>query len=381
MNTAIDDVLDQLHADIVAADWQELKDDGLLGGKLGLVYFYHTLYKQSGDVFYRDKVEEILSHVLEEVRQHRSTVLVRSSLMSGLTGFGYIVKLLVEDGIIDEEFLGELDAINDLALNECLLLIQNKNFDFFHGPIGILFYFTFIGCWEYASLIVDKLYEEFISGDRTFYNNAGYLEGIHLGYAHGLPAIIKALDGVRDNEKGDEMIRHLLNELRGIVDSSNVVLADSRYYLPRSIHRDGSLHYDLNWRPVLAWSNSDLNYSTLVYSIDSRHGGQYLPLARELARGTTDRRDESQTRVWDYRLNFGSAGVAQMYLRLYKETSDPVLYEAYRFWIGESIRLYRVPGKIKEHKLSLIDNLPGLYLVLLESKNPAIAGWDKILLL
>ncbi|WP_431217980.1 lanthionine synthetase LanC family protein [Puia sp. P3] len=351
------------------------------GGQAGPGLFYHTLYRQSGDAFYRDKIDEILSHLLDEIADNRSSVLLRSSLMSGLTGFGYILHLLAEDGIIDEGFLGQLDAINDLALNECLLLIGNSNFDFFNGSIGILFYFTVIGSRENVAMIVDRLYEAFIAGDGTFYNNAGYLEGIHLGYAHGLPAIIKVLDGVRDNEKSDLMIRRLLEGLQEIVKGADVTLAERRYYLPRSIHRGAAEQYEHNWRPVLAWSNSDLNFSTLVYSIDARRGGAYLPQALDLARGTTDRRHESQTRVWDYRFNFGSAGVAQMYGRLYKETADPQLQEAYRFWIDESIRLYREPGKIKEHKLSLIDNLPGLYLVLLEYSNPAVAGWDKIFLL
>ena len=381
MNTAIDDILGELHSEITGADWLGLQDDGLLGGKLGLVYFYHTLYRQSGDAFYRDKIDEILSHLLDEIADNRSSVLLRSSLMSGLTGFGYILQLLVEDDIIDEAFLGQLDAINDLALNECLLLIGNRNFDFFNGSIGILFYFNAIGSRENVAVIVDRLYEAFIAGDGTFYNNAGYLEGIHLGYAHGLPAIIKVLDGVRDNEKSDRMICRLLEGLQQIVGGSDVTLAERRYYLPRSIHRGATEQYEHNWRPVLAWSNSDLNFSTLVYSIDARRGGAYLPQALDLARGTTDRRHESQTRVWDYRFNFGSAGVAQMYGRLYRETADPQLHDAYRFWIDESIRLYREPGKIKEHKLSLIDNLPGLYLVLLEYSNPAVAGWDKIFLL
>ena len=380
--TTIDDVLAEIYADIAAADWQGLTDDGLFSGKLGLVYFYHTLYKSSGDAFYKDKIEEILSHLMDKVGQNTSTVLLRSSLMSGLTGFGYILKLLVDDGLIDEDFIGQLDSINDLALDECLLLIKNKNFDFFNGPIGILFYFVAIGHRENVMIIVDSLYEAYISDGRTFYNNAGYLEGIHFGYAHGLPAIIKTLDGVKGCRKSDEMIGHLLEEFERLIASEPVLLENYRYYLPRSIHRDDTQQYDLNWRPVLAWSNSDLNYSTLIYSIDKRRiGEESLNLAIELARGTVGRRAEPQTRVWDYRFNYGSAGVAQLYLAIYKQTGDKEIYDAYRWWIEESIRLYRKPGGVKEHKLNFIDNLPGLYLVLLESTNPAIAGWDKILLL
>ena len=382
MKALIDDILDEIRTDMAATDWQELTDDGLYAGKLGLVYFYHILYKESGDPLYKEKIEDILSYVLQQMGQHQSSILLRSSLMTGLTGFGYMVKLLVDEGLLDENFLEELDSINDLSLNECLLLIENKNFDFFNGSIGILFYFVTIGHQENITLIVDKLYKEFVLNDRTFYNEAGYLEGIHLGYAHGLPAIIKTLDGISGNKKSEEIILHLLGELSKLIGSSNVILADCRYYLPRSIHRDMAHQYDLNWRPVLAWSNSDLNYSTLIYSIErSRLDSSFLDLAAELARGTVDRRHESQTRIWDYRFNFGSAGVAQLYLKIYKETGDPKIYEAYQFWIKESIRLYRESGRIKEHKLNFIDNLPGLYLVLLEYNNPAIAGWDKILLL
>ena len=41
------------------------------------------------------------------------------------------------------------------------------------------------------------------------------------------------------------------------------------YYLPRSLHYQKEVLMP-NWRAVLAWSNSDLNYSTLVHSLPER---------------------------------------------------------------------------------------------------------------
>ncbi len=367
---------------ILSTDWLELPGEGLLHGKLGLVYFYFSLYKDTKKEIYKDKIEDILAWLFQKIQEGNTNILLRMDLGDGLSGLGYILNLLVAEDMIENEFLEQLTSINELALAECLRLLDSNNFDFINGPIGILHYFVSISHDENIDLIVKKLYKQFRLCGQTFYNNTSYLEGIHLGYAHGLNAIIKTLNELDNNLLATEMISSLLNDLKILIWASNVELESTRYFLPRSIHKGEDSKYSLNWRAALAWSNSDLNYSTLVFSLKEKHVDQeVLSIAKQIAYDSLTRRTSIQTRIRDYRFFYGSSGVAQMYAKIYRFTKDENMYDGYRFWIEESARFYRGHETIKEHPLDLLNNLPGLYLVIAEYNKSIYNHWDKMLLL
>ena len=71
---------------------------------------------------------------------------------------------------------------------------------------------------------------------------------------------------------------------------------------------------------MLAWSNSDLNYSTLVHSLPERFKTKdRIEKANHIAEMSILGKDIEQTKVSDYRFFFGSSGNIGLYLFLYEK--------------------------------------------------------------
>lgn len=364
---------------------ETIESDGLMNGKLGVAYFYYYLYKISENEEYLKILENILTQVFERIESQESNLLASPFLKDGISGFGYLLQFLVNEEILDKEFLLQLENINDLVYENAITLLNDENYDFVDGPIGILYYLNYVGCDNYVQKIVDLIYAKLIKNENfMFYNNYHYLEGIHFGYAHGIPAIIKVLDEIEDvSGKCEYIIKDLLSKLKDTIISNEEYINGYRYYLPRSIHKPHIYDGEINFRAVLAWSNSDLNFSTLVYSLKPKYFTNELKeLADEIALESIHRKNSEQTRIFDYRLFFGSSGVLQMYNYLYRKTKNEIYLDACEFWSKKTIDLIQSTNNIiEEHELDFLNNLPGAILSLIESKSENSLNWSKLYLL
>jgi hypothetical protein len=370
-------------SEIMEMDFKSMPSDGLFSGRLGLIYFYYILYKEKNERSYLIEIEAILTYILARLDDGSSDLPLSSSLSNGLSGFGFIISLLIKENILEDEFENQLENINDLVSQSCLNALQNNDFDYINGSIGMLYYLNFVGAKQHVQTVTDKVYDIFTKSCFQFYNNNGVFEGIHFGYAHGLPAIVKVLDEIESNEKCIFIIKSILNELHGIIVLNDIYIDHAKYYLPRSIYKNTNGELDFNWRPALTWSNSDLNFSTLVYSLKKDFVDEELfNAANEIATATIHRQESNHTMISDHRFFFGSSGVAQMYSKLFDYTKNHVYYRAHLFWLGKTHSFLTDPQvKIEHHPLDLINNLTGAFLSLYEYKHPKIKGWDKIFLL
>ncbi|MFE3872171.1 lanthionine synthetase LanC family protein [Flavobacterium sp. ZS1P70] len=355
--------------------------EGLLNGRAGLVYYYYCLYKHYGTVDYLDKIAINLELIFKNIENQNSSLLLNSTLESGLSGLGYILYLLMKENILDIDYDEQIKDINDLVYEDALKFIENKNYDFVRGPFGILYYLNFVGCENHVDDLVGKFYEEFLNNTEfMFYNNTTYLEGIHIGYAHGLCAIVKVFNEI-DDPRCDFMVTNLLDKIVEIVNDNDVIIEGQNYYLPRSIHKDESQKRELNYRAVLAWSNSDVNFSTLIYSLKKKYiTNELLELADKIALGSIGKIKEEHTRVWDHRFYFGSSGVLQMYNYMYQKTNNKKFHEASTYWYNKTLAFLN-ENTIKEHPLDFVNNLPATSLALLEFEESKSIGWSKLLLL
>lgn len=357
------------------------KSDGLLNGKGGLIYYYYYLYKHFGTEDILNKISINLELILKNIEIQDSSVLLDSTLQNGLSGLGYILYLLMEENIIDSDFEDQIKEINELVYADALKLIENRNYDFVGGPFGILFYLNFTKSKDYVTNLVERLYLEFEKDNEfMFYNETTYLEGIHIGYAHGICAIVKVLNEI-DNPRCDKMIAKLLQKLITVVNNNNVEINKKKYYLPRSIHRNEVYEGEVNFRAVLAWSNCDLNFSTLIYSIKEKYvTEEALKLAEMIALESLGRRHKDDTRICDHRFYFGSSGILQMYNYIYQRTNDKRYYQACKYWYDETL-FFLSNNTVEEHSLDFINNQPAATLALLEFEESRSLGWSKIVLL
>lgn len=372
----------QLIEKIDSLNSEELINDGLLSGKLGLVYYYLSLYKHFKEDKYLQKIQATLETIFSNIENEQSHLVLSSSLEDGLSGLGYILSLLIEEQILDQQdYAEEIEQINTMAFQEAMQLLEAHNYDFIRGPFGILYYLNHVKATVYVDEILQKIQEK-CDEDASFlfYNNDTYIEGIHIGYAHGLCAIVKVLNDIED-EKAISITTKILNKLVDYVNENEVFINQKRYFLPRSIHNSTEFPNGLNFRAVLAWSNSDVNFSTLIYSLKKELvNPKLLKMADEIALTSLDRIDASSTRVWDHRFYYGSSGVLKSYNYLYTKTGNPKFKEASAFWYQQTLH-YLENNTITEHPLDFINNLPATTLTLLEFEEQKNTNWSNIVLL
>lgn len=365
---------------IQSTKFQYMESDGLLNGNLGMVFYNLMLYRIFKKESYLTKIEYFLKIVLDNVNDEKSSVLKDSSLENGLSGLGFVLYLLLEDGIIDDAYADQIATINEVVSAEAHRLLEENNFDFLRGPVGILHYLATVNAKEYTCGIVEKMYEIYSANNHAFfYNESHYLEGVHIGYAHGICAIVKVLNDV-DCPKCALMITGLLKKLKELIDNKEIYLEGKRYFLPRSIHKPSVYPEELNYRAVLAWSNSDVNFSTLVYSLKPKYlTPELMALAEEIAVSSVTRKREEETRIKDHRFFYGSSGALKMYTKLYRNTKNQQLKRAADFWYKKTVN-FLLDNSSESHPLSFLNNLPGTTLALLEYEMQVESDWSVLML-
>ncbi|VXB33654.1 conserved hypothetical protein [Flavobacterium sp. 9AF] len=360
---------------------QELISDGLMDGKLGMVYYYFNLYEHSKEDFHLLKIEEYLEIIFQNIETSKSDLLLKSTLENGLSGLGFILQLLVNANLLGEEYKKEINEIKLVVCNEAIRLLEHNNYDFINGPFGILFFLNFVEDKESIDKILSIIEAKIKKEDNFFfYNKAAYIEGIHIGYAHGICAIIAVLNTI-ENEKADVIITFLLKKLIKIIKDNDYSFNNKKYYLPRSIHKEEIVKGELNFRPVLAWSNSDINFSTLIFSLKKKFvNKELIHLATTIALDSIERKEIQETAIEDYRFFYGSSGVLKSYHYLYLKTGNSQFKEAAFYWYSKTLD-YLEKDTIKEHPLNFINNLPATTLTLLEFEQQKNNNWSKIVLL
>lgn len=360
---------------------QELNSDSLLNGRLGLVYFYLSLYKHFKEEKYLDKIESNLGMVFKNIEDQTSSLLLDASIENGLSGLGYVLQLLIDENILDAEYKDQVKEINSMVYEDALKLIAEKNYDFVRGPFGILFYLNSVKDEVSVNIILEELMNKFKEEeDFFFYNEYSYIEGVHIGYAHGLCAIIKVLNDIED-ERAEFIVKELLKKLSQIIKENNFYIKDKKYYLPRSIHKGDAFEGGLNFRAVLAWSNSDINFSTLIFSLKEKFlNKELLEIANLIALESIDKKEEEHTRVWDHRFYFGSSGVLKTYNFLYEKTGIEKFQKSSKYWYEKTLEFLQ-EDNIEEHSLNFINNLPATTLSILEFEEQKNINWSKLLLI
>lgn len=375
------------HIDYIkSCSLERLESDGLCDGKLGLIYYYSCLYKATPIDVYFDNINVLLNEVLDDVNNGSSNLLNNCSLYDGLSGLIFVIDHLIKEEIIEDNYLNYINNLKEILVDNCLLLIKNKNYDYFNGSIGILYVLAILKDKKRINEVINVLYE--ISNkdfNYLFYNRSNYIEGIHFGYAHGIIAIIKVLTFIKHKTlKKEKLLNKLLCFLDSWVCTQGYEINDTYYYLPRSLHYQDEV-LTPNWRSVLAWSNSDLNYSTLVYSLPERFKTEdRIVKANHIAKMSINRQRYEQTRVSDYRFYFGSSGNIMSYLFLYEKTNNHIFLTASEFWYKTTLSYLSQEdayNMVNESPINFINSLPCTILSLLYFNRLVDSSWRNLFLI
>lgn len=374
MRTKIEQELNK----ILSTDLESLGNDGLFTGKLSYVY---SLIHLDNTGKYAEKANEILGSVISNVLDANSSLLSKESIYGGLAGLGLLLREMDQLNVLSDHNNIDLSGLNEKFFDDAIQYTENNNFDYLYGGIGILYYLNLCGEKEYVTAIIDKILEkENLNKNSPFFNDSGMLQGTHFGYAHGLPSLVKIFSEIND-ERLNILINESLQYQENIIRNNNTIIENTRYVLPRTIYReDEELH--LNWQPALTWSNSDLNFSTALYSLPEVYKtDRMIENANIIIEESVKRTElEQTTHKEDYRLFFGTAGVAQLYKNLYDQNVMPeITSNAYEQWIMKTYGYLDTSNGEADH--SYINGKIGAILSLKEYMGDNVGDWDKLLLL
>ncbi len=138
--------------------------------------------------------------------------------------------------------------------------------------------------------------------------------------------------------------------------------------------------------PELSWRHGDLGQALLLYRAHDLLGDQELiKIAELVGLNTLLRTSAATTGTSTAHFHQGTAGIAYLYLKLYRVSGQPSYYQSYQFWLVQTqhwLPPTLLPNyvELQAPPSGLLHGLAGVGLVLLASTNPVPAEWDALVL-
>lgn len=330
-------IIERYNNKIETYDYSSISD-GLVEGKLGVILFLLASYETTLEENYLEKIGLLLETVFDNLEtNHENSLYFKTNISYGLTGLAYILKILIDDEILDQEYHLQIEKINHIVFEKTQKMISENNFDFLNGLSGNLWYLCKTGAQTYCNQIIEALYLNSLENKNLFYTDSEnpYVNGMNYGLAHGYLGLLKALHEIADmygsTDKIESIIHKTIEQIIDDLDYSHTI-EGCHIYKPYKVYfEDNQRKKHQNNR--LAWCNSDLTFSYILYKIGYQYKNeQYLSLSEKIGIATTKRTSLETTGIENDHFCHGSAGVALLYKELFRLTRNDIFNEAYAFW-------------------------------------------------
>ncbi len=390
--------LNEIKDTIDKSTYDNYKISSLVGGSAGIALFYFYCSKYTSNENCYDKGYELISNIFDSINQGEGYY----SFSNGITGIGWLIEHLEEQGFIDSDTNEMLSGLDVFAYDRMIFEIQSKNFDFLHGALGIGFYLLSRlkknrEVEKYLINLLDELEKESeldTNGGlrwpplkHTQHTNELLT---NLSISHGNASIVVFLSKIYENNILKEKAYRLLNGAITYILQNQ--LDPSIYYssFPSVITKLGN---PSNSR--LAWCYGDLGIGVAIYQAGKiTKNNHWENKAIEILLRTTKRRNKNVTDVTDAGLCHGTAGIAHIYYRMYKNTKIDVFKESSDYWFSKTLdmakfddglagyKAYRkkeTGGDLKEY--GLLEGIAGIGLAIISYLSDIEPTWDGCLLL
>jgi len=374
----------------------------LYNGDVGLVlYFYYmSLFNENSD-----DLNKSLS-LLEEQFENVQNYMYNFKFGYGIPGLSWLIQLLVNKGVINEENAASLVEIDD-HINQALNYNNEEGlYDLFIGSIGKGLYFLerlsfakakksnddVVRLIEILSSIVVGFDGTAIRNDQGLYWLDDYTSGyedyrdgesyIGIGMSHGTPSVIYFLGHCHrlniETEKCERLIKGASDWLLSQEDGLNS--------FPTKVYPDGETveSYDLSWC-----------YGIFSVAISLLISGSVLNDKSKWEKAVSIVNTAASVNVYEYEIHkvnnkrnlffcHGTSGIAYMFHKFYTLIPSDSLKSTRDQWVQLTIKDFGQYGvnDFNEYTVQIIEGLPGINLALLSILNPSIDPfWDKMFLL
>lgn len=404
IDPTIEKEINALIRDLAQLSFQEypnIENVGVLNGQSGTALFQFYCAKHFDEDHFADNGVEIISSCIEKINSgyHQST------FCRGIAGFGWTLHHLDENEFTEIDLDELLSPLDEYLFSQMQLELEEGNFDFLHGGMGIGFYFL----KRYLSTSQEYLKENYRSYllkmvrglDRLAEHHNGMTtwesilnrrtgsKGINIGLSHGMSSIVFVLCHLhRQNiavEACKKMISGAINFISSLESATNNTLSK----FPSWFEKDKPIEYNSR----LAWCYGDLGVAMAFENTGHLFQNNELLLkANEIYGKCQPRWSPRQSLVLDAGYCHGSFGNAHIFNKLWHRTKNEEFRKAADHWIMDGIKKhtghheepfkqYRQGEDIWEFELSLLEGITGIGLVLIDYLSESENRWGECLML
>lgn len=307
---------------------------GLYNGKFGILLFLssyldHFGVSRSQQRLYDIFLDKCLHEVSEGIQIH--------TYCSGLPGIIVCLRLMNKYSLIDLDYSEVEGSYRNYLLAKMISDIENQNYDFMHGGLGIsLCYNTDT---EFARYTLDALKKTAIHDDdklkwkSSLGQNQGV--GVNIALSHGMSSIVIYLSQLyKLNIYKDEV----LSLLHGAINYIQAQQIDRDKYgscfVAQSLENGSEI-----FRSRLGWCYGDLGVGAALWQAGRVTGNvAWQEQASNIYEFSSYRKTHINAMVNDAGLCHGSVGIAMMFDYMFQETENKCYKGARDYWLSDTIQ-------------------------------------------
>lgn len=303
--------------------------------------------------------------------------------VNGLTGFGYTLAILFQKGIISEEDKDILDDVDEIIWDYCKVFIQNYNFDFFTGLIGIGNYYIIR---HSDNKLIDKKLIEI--AEVIVNNTIGMIEKsiskkeetIEFSLSHGIASIIVFIAKLIELGILDDSYKEDLKKICYFTLSF-----EKEQRLP-DIIENGTLIFS-----GLRWCHGDLGIVyALAYASKIIEDSYINEKALSVAKNISNIKGCIENELFLANICHGTLGVAHIFKKMHLNFWQiEEIKEASEYWYEQSINIMN--SKIEKfdfnhdfkgkEQFGILNGIEGIGLALMSAISKNKIDWDNSILL
>lgn len=404
MEDRLKDKLNQIANSLIELDIKNNKNIGLHTGLTGMLLFHFYYYKFENSLHHHKRAEEIIFRIVELIECNENVF----TFCDGISGFFWTIEILKEEGFIEtnQEIIGK--EIDELLFNQMMFEIDNGNYDFLHGALGIGLYFLKKHknttrkskkniYAQYLMRLLENLEKLAVKTTNGYYWHSKISYNSHLkdvcdlGLSHGLSSILSFL-----------ALSYHISELKGLSEKliiSGVEFIETllkfnfstEFVLPNYILLDQKLESSMKINSRLAWCYGDLGVGlTLLKVSELLNRKSVRTNSLNILKSTLNRTDPLKYQVKDAGICHGAFGLAKIYGNIYNKTRQDTFLTARNHWtsIGLDMANHKNIAGFKAlinnlwiEDTSLLEGTSGIGLSILEILHDKKSKWGEAFLI
>jgi lantibiotic modifying enzyme len=356
--------------------------NGLFTGSAGiaLFLFYYSRHKKSE--YFADKAMEFLSSSVSEIDN-----CLYHAFCGGISGICWCIQHLIINGFIDNENIEIIETFDHYLCEQAAYHSSIDNYDFLHGTTGTALYLLKridVPLARHATeTMINMLYHSKIENNGAYYWKSKIGNDINICLSHGMSSICIYLCKVFQANIKRSTCQELLKKSVSFLLTQEISLADRISMFPSYNKASNPLY------SRLGWCYGDLGIAMSIWHYGITFNDNLMKeKAMEIFMFSANRKNLRENHVIDASICHGTAGIAQIYKKMFFYTEHEEFKDIAIFWIEQTLLMskyndgivgYRANGN--DNSIDMLNGIAGIGLVLLSFLTNEDANWDECLLL